>query len=163
MQKVHNTFIKSFFWNASTNTNSCKSQYADLQRVTDATGYGTKSLLDKQLYSLGIYLPWPTSQDSSHLNLGAYDSNTFVEIFAYTSDEGPDQRFYKKLMRAHVLILRNVFWFDHKCVMHGGQLGVKSGLMVADRWCRRYLLHLQLHYCILSNAIIVSSSAKTPY
>ena len=117
--------------------------FADLQRVLWKSANGTRSLLDKQLKSVGIPTPWvPAAAPAAPLAAAAPAaaaavSSSILRMYLYTADGGPDQVGYKKQMRCLVAPMPHTFWFDFDCVFHGAQLAVRSGLKVADAWCTR--------------------------
>ena len=102
--------------------------FADLQRVLWKSAEGLRSLLDKQLRSVGIPRAWDANYS---------DDANVLRQYMYCSDGGPEQKKYKKDRKVRVSNLPQTFWLDFDCMMHGGQLSVRSGLRVADAWSAR--------------------------
>ena len=114
--------------------------FADLQRVEGATAEHTMSLLDKQLQSLGVPLVWKTEGTAmpKTTDLGQRQ-HRILRFYLYTSDGGPDQVKYRKMMRGifHSNDYLTCFFIDNSCQMHAPHLGVRMGLRVLDAWCQR--------------------------
>ena len=78
---------------------------------------------------------------------GDVDGVVKMRQYLYTSDGGGEQKKYKKDMKHLVRDLKHTYWMDFDCVMHGGQLSVRSGLRVADAWTVRQVCCKRLfHY-----------------
>jgi hypothetical protein len=94
-------------------------QLADLQIVGDSTGAGTLALVRKHLASLGVPL-WNVPR-SDHLH-----------VFVCTTDQGSDQAKFRRLALAESMPCDGILFMEMNCLMHQGQLCVRSGLPLAD-------------------------------
>ncbi len=95
----------------------------DIQLVHDATANGAHAMLKKQLGSCGC-----KTWQRTCVNNGC----SVVDIYAYTSDRGPEQGKVRTIMAAETLHDDTTLFVDWDCTMHATQLVIKSGLVIVE-------------------------------
>jgi hypothetical protein len=127
---------------------AAKSGFADCQRVVDSSTKGTHNLLHKQLAGLGA----PTWTNAAEVDFeeGDLSGPKNVRLFLYTSDGGPDEQKFKKLLLAMTSESLHVLVFPGACLMHCCQLWVRSGLKLVDDLLRKKLNSRLRYFALLS-------------
>ncbi len=129
---------------------TCKKGFADVLRVQDQTTIGTHNLLHKQLRCIGA----PTWTDCVETEY-EYDGRVpllmepgihSVRSFLYTSDGGPDEGRFKKLLYVLTASCFHILIFTGICFMHATQLWVRSGLSIMDKWCKTHHPQSKMRY-----------------
>jgi hypothetical protein len=98
---------------------------ADLQLCMDGTGAGAHGMISKQMRNLGCPI-WNDPRGASHPGVKV------VDTYLYTSDQGPDQCRFRRLITAQVEHLPNTVVWTWNCQLHEGHLVVKTGMGLAD-------------------------------
>ncbi|CAK0836755.1 unnamed protein product [Prorocentrum cordatum] len=119
--------------------------YADLHKVTSTTAEATMGLIWKQLVSLGCPV-WkkyssvsdgPAAAAANVLHGTLQGEHRLVRILLYTSDGGPDQMKFKRMLIAETALQGHVLVIGYPCLMHRLQLIIKTGLELIDRFLGR--------------------------
>ena len=124
---------------------SCKRQFTDTLKVRDETTVGTHNLLHKALVGVGCPT-WVNCAETSYDDTGFGDGQYSIREYLYTSDGGPDEIRFKKVMYVVTMDSPHVLFFPGSCFMHGAQLWVRSGLGLADVWLKSVLPDARLKY-----------------
>jgi hypothetical protein len=132
--KLFSTEVESSYFHVDSEFDSVlpghsKKAFADIQRVGESNAEACQSLLDNQLESVGVPLPWQMDKANKVL------PSNVVRLLLCTGDGGPDQRKYKSIMKSTTNKMPSVLFIPNLCNMHNAQLIIKVGLRVIDSWC----------------------------
>ena len=96
------------------------SVWPDLQIVEDSTGAGCMAMVSKQMDACGCP-SWKAAQPSS------------ASAWCCTSDAGPDQKLFRKLVLVHLSKTNTPnYFFDIDCLMHQVHLIICKQLSLVD-------------------------------
>jgi hypothetical protein len=99
----------------------------DVLRAHGGTASDLTALVEKQLKSVGCPSPLSCCRADSP------DGDTLT-LFLYTSDGGPDERLYKKIMQFEALHKSHIIFETAECVKHKTHLAGGDGLKLVDQF-----------------------------
>lgn len=142
--KIHGTEVESVYIfdprrDVSIDAIEARRGFTDAQRVEDNTTRGTHNLIHKQLVLFGVPT-WQTCVEADfEEDLDTESGVRSVRSFCYTSDGGPDEEKFKKLLLVITKEYLHLLVWPGSCFMHSCQLWVRSGLEIVDKWCKKNL------------------------
>jgi hypothetical protein len=107
--------------------------FADIQCVPSTSTCGTLGIILKQLISVGCPM-WRRHNGVEKSDTSLPHGNHIIRLFFYTSDGGPDQAGFKKVLLTETMADARVIVIVVPCFMHVLQLIIRSGLVCVDRW-----------------------------
>jgi hypothetical protein len=122
-----------------------KRQWADTQRVVDASAWGTLGMIKKQLKSLGAPV-WDSGWAfdvpivDHPMTPPRFDVDgppSHITLWMISTDGGSDQMKGRKLMKIESCWTVCHLIFDTSCMFHVGHLSVRTGLKRSDVWAAR--------------------------
>ena len=126
-RKLHALEVESAFLDSceadGTSVFTSIKRVADIQAVTDATGFGAVAMIAKQLASLGC---------PSISEVADTPALKGVHIYAYTSDRGPDQVYARKIMSVIAQKSDKTLFLSTNCFEHQTHLIVHGALKMLD-------------------------------
>ena len=130
---------------------SCKRGWADTLRVHDSTTGGTHNLLHNMLENLGCPTWFSCVEAGYQTDCEVEDPFSVpgqhsLRIFIYSSDGGPDEARFKKVIYTLTMEHLHVLFWPGICFMHACQLYVRSGLALVDSWAKSHYEHGKLKY-----------------
>jgi hypothetical protein len=142
-----------------------RTQWADPQRVLDATHKGLHSMYRKQLESLGVPLweaapaPPGSNRESLSTTLKKMALPSSVALYFISSDGGGDQQKFRRVVKQETMYSLESIVVDQNCFQHSAALIVKGGLGRIDVFLRDWdvsfkyyasiakIVHIWRDYC----------------